>query len=153
MKQWTKDIVINTPIEAVWKYLNGSSENMQKIMPQVVEHTPIKITDEGIGSVYLQKYKEGKRIEEYEVETLEYSNEPNHKKLKVGFTLAKMFEITAFYELERIDDHKTKLTYTVTNRALRWLAKLFLLMANEKVVVGFLKKVKKVAESEYQQAS
>lgn len=148
MKQWTKDIEINAPIEQIWQLLNGSLENMQKIMPQVVENKPIKITEEGVGSVYRQKYKEGKRIEEYDVETLEYTNAPDNKKLKVGFTLANMFEITAFYELSKVDDAKTFFTYSVTNRPLKWFVKLFLLFANEKVVVSFLERVKKVAESE-----
>jgi Polyketide cyclase / dehydrase and lipid transport len=148
MKTWTKDIEIDASIEQVWKLLSGSLDDMQKIMPQVVEHKPVKITEEGVGSVYRQKYKEGKRIEEYDVETLEFSNQPDQKKLKVGFTLANMFEITAFYELTKINDHQTSFTYRVTNRPLKWFVKLFLLFATEKVVVEFLKRVKSVAEAE-----
>src|SRR3954453_12064092 len=148
MKTWTKDIEIDASIEQVWKLLSGSLDDMQKIMPQVVEHKPVKITEEGVGSVYRQKYKEGKRIEEYDVETLEFSNQPDQKKLKVGFTLANMFEITAFYELTKVNDHKTSFTYTVTNRPLKWFIKLFLLFTTEKVVVEFLERVKSVAEAE-----
>ncbi|WP_155591209.1 SRPBCC family protein [Lysinibacillus cavernae] len=147
MKQWTKEIEINAPIEQVWMLFDGSQENMQKIMPQVVEHKPIKITDEVVGSVYRQKYKEGKRIEEYDIETLEYLNTPHKKKLKVGFTLANMFEITACYELSEIDNNKTLLKYTATNRALKWFVKLFLLFASEKVIIEFLERVKNVAEA------
>ncbi|MGE7184064.1 hypothetical protein ACQKKK_08690 [Peribacillus sp. NPDC006672] len=91
---------------------------MQQIMPQVVEHKPINITEEVV--VYLQKYREGKRTEEYDIETLEYLNAANEKKLKVGFTLVKMFEITAFYELNKINDNKTSSTYTVTSRPIKW---------------------------------
>lgn len=148
MKKWTKAIEINAPIEQVWKLLSGSLDNMQKIIPQVVEHKPIKITEEVVGSVYRQRYREGKRIEEYDVETLEYSNASNKKKLKVGFTLANMFEITAFYELNKINDTKTSFIYTVTNRPLKWFVKLFLLFATEKVVVEFLERVKNVAEDQ-----
>src|SRR6185437_5067873 len=104
MKQWTKDIEINASIEQVWKFFDGSFENMQKIMPQVVDHKPVKVTDEMVGSIYSQKYKEGKRVMEYEVETLEYVNSPNEKILKVGFQLANMFDITARYELTKIDE-------------------------------------------------
>ena len=104
MKSWTREIEINAPIDQLWKLLDGSLEDMQKIMPQVVENTPVKITDEKVGSIYRQKYKEGKRIEEYDVRTLEYENHPDLKRLKVGFTLANMFDITAFYELKRLDD-------------------------------------------------
>ena len=59
---------------------------MQKIMPQVVSNEPVTITEEMIGSLYLQKYKEGKRVMEYEVETLDYLDSPSEKKMKVGFT-------------------------------------------------------------------
>ena len=75
MKSWTREIEINAPIDQVWKLLDGTLEDMQKIMPQVVEHTPVKVTEEGVGTIYRQKYKEGKRIEEYEVKTLEYQND------------------------------------------------------------------------------
>jgi carbon monoxide dehydrogenase subunit G len=148
MKQWSREIEINAPIEQVWSYLDGSLEQMQKIMPQVVENKPVNLTKEVVGSIHRQKYKEGKRIEEYDVHTLEYSNLPSDKKVKIGFTLANCFEITALYELQRVNDQKTKLRYTATNNALKWYAKLFMIFANEKVVVKFLEDVKKVAESE-----
>ena len=148
MKQWTKEIEIDAPIEQVWKFFDGSLENMQKIMPQVVDNTPIKITDGMVGSIYLQKYKEGKRVMEYEVETVEYIDSSNEKKMKIGFTLANMFDITARFELVKLDDHKTSFKYTATNRPLKWFVKLFLLFATDKVVVEFVQRVKKVAESE-----
>ena len=148
MKQWTKEIEIDAPIEHVWKYLNGSLENMQKIMPQVVSNEPVTITEEKIGSIYLQKYKEGKRVMEYEVETLDYLDTPDEKKMKVGFTLGGMFEITAGYKLYRINDEKTRFIYTTTNKPLKWFIKLFLLFANDKAVVEFVERVKRVAEEE-----
>lgn len=147
MKQWTKDIQIEAPINQVWKLFDGSLENMQKIMPQVMENKPIKVTEEVVGSVYRQKYKEGKRIMEYNVETLEYLDTPDLKKLRVGFPLANMFEITAFYELKQINNNKTLFKYTVTNRALKWFVKLFLLFASDKVVIKFVERVKNVAEA------
>ncbi|GKU77311.1 SRPBCC family protein [Paenibacillus sp. L3-i20] len=150
LKRWSKEIEINAPIEQIWSYFDGSLEEMQKIMPPVVENTPIKITKEGVGSIYRQKYKEGNRIEEYDVHTLQYSNEPDNKKVQIGFTLANMFEITALYEFGKIHDSKTMLRYTATNKPLKWYVKLFMLFATEKVVVKFLEKVKTVAESEFQ---
>lgn len=148
MKRWTKEIEIDAPIEHVWKYLDGSLENMQKIMPQVVSNEPVTITEGRVGSVYRQKYKEGKRIMEYEVETLGYLNSPNEKKMKVGFALGGMFEITAGYELFRVTDEKTHFIYTTTNKPLKWFVKLFLLVASEKSVVDFVERVKRVAENE-----
>lgn len=148
MKSWSKEIEINAPIERIWELFNGSLENMQKIMPQVVDNQPIAITDDMVGSVYLQKYKEGKRIMEYNVETLTYLDSSNEKKVKVGFTIAKMFEITAQYELIKLDDYKTCFKYTTTNRPLKWFVKFFLLFSSDKVVIQFVERVKKVAELE-----
>lgn len=148
LKQWSSEIEINAPIEQVWSYLDGSLEQMQKIMPQVVENKPVTITKEFVGSIYRQKYKEGKRIEEYDVHTLEYLNHLNDKRVKIGFTLANSFEITALYELHRVNDQKTKLRYTATNKALKWYVKLFMIFVNEKVVIKFLEKVKEVAEAD-----
>lgn len=148
MKTWTKTININAPIENVWKLLDGSLADMQKIMPQVLENKPVKVTEEGVGSIYRQKYKEGKRIETYDVETLEYSNTPDKKIMKAGFVLANLFEITAYYELNKINETETSFTYSVTNNALKWFVKLFLLFASDKVVVQFLERVKTVAEAQ-----
>lgn len=148
MKTWTKTININAPIENVWKLLDGSLADMQKIMPQVIENKPVKVTEEVVGSIYRQKYKEGKRIEAYDVETLEYSNTPDKKILKVGFVLANLFAITAYYELNKINETETSFTYSVTNNALKWFVKLFLLFASDKVVVQFLDRVKTVAEAQ-----
>jgi len=149
MKQWSSEVEINAPIEKVWEFFDGSLTNMQKIMPQVVGNEIVKQTDEVVGSVYLQKYKEGKRVMEYHVETLEYEDSSNEKLLKVGFTLAKMFDITAKYELRKIDEHTTFFKYTATNRPLKWFIKLFLLFAKDKVVVDFVQRVKRIAETEY----
>lgn len=148
MKTWTKTININAPIENVWKLLDGSLADMQKIMPQVIENKPVKVTEEGVGSIYRQKYKEGKRIETYDVETLEYSNTPDKKILKVGFVLANLFEITAYYELNKINETETSFTYSVTINTLKWFVKLFLLFASDKVVVQFLERGKTVAEAQ-----
>jgi hypothetical protein len=149
MKQWTKEIEIDAPIEQIWDLFDGSLEKMQKMMPQVISHTPIKVTEEGVGSIYRQQYKEGKRIEEYDVETLEYLDTSDKKKLKIGFNLANWFEITADYEITKINEHKTLFKYTATNEPLKAIFKLFLFFANDKVVVKFVERVKSIAEAEY----
>lgn len=147
MKQWSKSIEIDAPIEQVWQYVDGDLEKMQQIMPNVVSNTLINKTDEVVGSVYRQEYREGKRVEAYDVHVNEYENTPTHKKMKVGFTLANLFDITAKYELTSINNTKTKLTYTTSNKALKWFVHLFLLFASEKTVVKFVEHVKQVAES------
>lgn len=150
MKQWTREVEIEAPIEIVWNLFDGSLEDMQKIMPQVVENTLIKETPDKIGSIHLQTYKEGKRTQKYEVKTLHYVNTPEKKELKIGFTLANMFEITADYSLIKLDDHKTLFKYTATNNPLKWFIKIILKLANnDRVVVQFTERVKDVAESEF----
>jgi len=146
MKQWSSEIEINAAIEDIWMIFNGTLENMQKVMPQVMANDPITVTDDKVGSIYLQKYKEGKREMEYEVKTLEYKDEPNEKMMKAGFTLSNMFEITAKYELVKLADDKTYFKYTTTNKPLKWFIKPFLLFANDKIVVKFVQRVKEVAE-------
>ncbi|MEC5424589.1 SRPBCC family protein [Virgibacillus sp. C22-A2] len=148
MKKWSHDTEINASIEQVWNLLNGSLEDMQKIMPNVIENKPIKVTDDGIGSIYRQKYQEGKRISEYDVETLIHMDKPDHKELKVGFTLGNMFEITALYELDRINEDETYFRYTTTNKPLKIFLKLFMLLASNKIVVQFVERVKNVAENQ-----
>jgi hypothetical protein len=148
MKEWTKEIDIDAPIEKIWSLFDGTLENTQKIMPQVVSQTPVKVTEEKVGSIYRQQYKEGKRIEEYDVETLVYLDTPDHKKMKVGFNLANYFEITAGYELTKLNDHQSRFKYTTTNKPLKAIFKLFLWFASDKVVVKFVEKVKEVAEEE-----
>lgn len=149
MKKWTKEITIDAPIEVVWQLLDGSLEDMQKIMPQVVENTLMKETPNKIGSVYSQVYKEGKRTHRYDVTVLHYLNTPTKKELKVGFILANMFDITAEYQLIKLDENKTLFIYSTTNKPLKWFIKLILKLANsDKVVVQFTERVKEVAESE-----
>ncbi len=56
MKTWTKTINISAPpIENVWKLLDGSLADMQKIMPQVIENKPVKVTEEGGLAVFIAK--------------------------------------------------------------------------------------------------
>ena len=153
MKSWTRDSEIEVPIEEVWQLLNGELEEIQKIMPAVVAQEPVKLTEEKVGSIYLQKYREGKRVLEYEVTTLDYVDESNFKRLKVGFTLANMFRITAEYELKSIDSNKTYFKYTTTNTPLKWFLKLLVKFASDKVVVQFVERVKVVAEQQKLQSS
>ena len=52
-----KDYKHKCPIENVWKLLDGSLADMQKIMPQVIENKPVKVTEEVVGSIYRQNIK------------------------------------------------------------------------------------------------
>ncbi|MCA0988347.1 SRPBCC family protein [Guptibacillus algicola] len=146
-KKWDQSIEIQAPIEVVWGYLDGSLENMQKIMPNVVENTPIKVTDEGVGSISRQKYREGKRVMEYDVHTLAYMNKEDEKKLTIAFNLGGMFDIQGTYELFKQSEEVTKLRYTGFNEPLKWYIKPFVLLSGDKVVNEFLNRVKRVSEN------
>lgn len=149
LKSWTKSIEIDVPIDEVWQYVDGDLPKMQEIMPNVVSNTPKTVTDEKIGSVYSQKYREGNRVETYDVLVKDYINEPTRKKMEVTFVLANLFDISAKYELTSITDSKTRLTYTSTNKALKWFVHIMLVFANEKTIVKFVEHVKQVAEKNY----
>lgn len=154
MKEWTRDIEINAPLDQVWKLLDGTLEDMQKIMPNVIENELVTGSENGVGAVYRQKYREGKKVQEYNVKTLVYENEADFKKLKVGFNLANMFDITTTYEVKKLSDHTTYFRYTTTNTPLKWVTKLLLKLVNsDKVVVQFVERVKQVAEKEMAEQS
>ena len=53
-------------------------------MPKVEEHTLIEKTEGEVGAKHQQKYREGKRVETYIVETTQYEN-TNNKKRKQTF--------------------------------------------------------------------
>ncbi|HWL25959.1 MAG TPA: SRPBCC family protein [Ureibacillus sp.] len=149
MKTWSKDCEINAPIEVVWKLFDGSLEDMQKIMPQVVSNQLVHETDDRVGSIFRQSYREGKRVMEYDVKVLEYKNNPDVKQMKITFNLANMFDITANYELNRLSEQTTYFKYTTTNNPLKWFIKLMLtFVKSDKVVVDFVERVKNVAEKE-----
>ncbi len=146
LKSWTKSIDIDVPIDEVWQYIDGDLPKMQEIMPNIVSNTPKTVTAEIVGSVYTQQYREGSRIETYDVVVQEYINEPTHKNMEVSFVLANFFDITTKYDLVLISETKTKLTYTTTNKALKWYVHIMLWFASEKTIEKFVEHVKKVAE-------
>lgn len=148
MKTWSHDTEVNAPIEKIWKLFTGSLEDKQKIMPGVIEDEPITETKEGTGSVHRQKFQERERIQEYDVEILKYVDNPEHKQLKEAFSIANTFEITTEYELKQIDENKTYFRYTTTNKPLKWTLKLLMKLISNKVVVQFVDRVKRVAESQ-----
>ncbi|UJL46894.1 SRPBCC family protein [Virgibacillus sp. NKC19-16] len=148
MKTWSHDTEINAPIEQIWKLFTGSVEDMKKIMPGLIENKPITETKKGVGSVHRQKYQGDKNVQEYEVETLQYVDNPEHKQLKETFSEPNTFEITTEYELKKIDENKTYFRYTSTNKPLKWMLKLLMKFISNKVVVRFVDRVKRVAESQ-----
>lgn len=147
MITWQRETIIPVNIEKVWELFE--LENIQRIMPNVIENKVLELKEGIVGSTYQQKYKEGKRVETYIVEDLEHENTETKKHNKIGFTLAKAFEIEAAFTLHKIDEHNTKFIYEGQNKGINFLGKALLKIGgtknNEKVVQDFMDLVEKEA--------
>ncbi|UNK16293.1 SRPBCC family protein [Paenibacillus sp. N3/727] len=147
MLQWNEETIIEANIETIWNLF--ALENIQRIMPQVVENEVIERKEGVVGTKYRQKFKEGKRIETYIVEDLEYENTPHRKHNKSGFTLARIFEIETSFTLLKVDDKHTRFIYSGQNKGVNWLGKVMLKLMgfknNQKVVFEFMERVRSEA--------
>jgi hypothetical protein len=150
MIKWYEEKVIPVNIETIWTLFE--LENIQRIMPNVIENKVLERKEGIVGSKYQQKYKEGKRVETYIVEDLEYENTPAKKHNRIGFTLAKAFEIQAAFTLIKLNENETKFIYQGQNQGLNFLGKVLLKMGgeknNNKVVIDFMELVEKEALKE-----
>lgn len=150
MMKWSKERVIPVNIDTVWNLFE--LENIQRIMPNVVEHKLIEAKEGVVGSKYQQKYREGKRVETYIVEDLEYENTDTKKHKRIGFTLAKIFNIEAAFTLIKVDENHTRFIYQGHNEGANFVGRMMLKMSgqkeNEKVVTGFMDLVEKEAIKE-----
>jgi hypothetical protein len=147
MIKWHEERVIPVNIEVIWTLFE--LENIQRIMPNVIENKVLERKEGVVGSKYQQKYKEGKRVETYIVEDLEYENTPVRKHNKIGFTLAKAFEIEASFTLVKLNEEETNFIYSGQNTGLNFLGKVLLKLGgeknNNKVVTDFMDLVEKEA--------
>lgn len=140
MLTWHKEITIPAPIETIWNLFD--LDNIQRIMPNIVEHKPIEIKEGVVGSTYQQTYKEGKRTQTYIVTDIEYENTTHKKHNRIEFTLAKLFKIQAGFTLIKIDDQTTRFIYTGQNEGINFMGRILSKMGsqkqNEKVVNDFV---------------
>jgi hypothetical protein len=145
--QWREEIIIEANIENVWELF--MDKNIKKIMPKVEEHTLIEKSEAEVGAKHRQKYREGKRVETYVVETLAYIDQPDKKLKQISFVLGKAFEITLTFELLKIDETQTKFIYEGQNKGVNFVGRAMLKLgsekSNNKVVLDFLQKVKQEA--------
>lgn len=130
MIQWSKEQIIQAPIDKVWELFRG--ENIQRIMPNVIEHKVIEKKEGVIGSTYQQTYKEGNTEKTYIVEDLEYENTETKKHNKVGFILGKSFAVEAAFTLVKIDETRTKFIYQGQTKGINAKGKIMLKMSGEK---------------------
>ncbi|WP_349407712.1 SRPBCC family protein [Pseudalkalibacillus sp. SCS-8] len=152
MLSWHEERVIPVNIEVIWELFE--IDNLSRIMPNVVETKVLEKKEGVVGTTYQQKYKEGKRIETYIVEDLEYENTPDKKHNKIGFTLAKAFEVEASFTLIKEGEDETRFIYKGQNRGLNFLGKTLLKLGgkknNQKVVDDFMDRVEEEALKEKQ---
>ncbi|PBB05130.1 MULTISPECIES: SRPBCC family protein [Salimicrobium] len=149
MKRWSDTIEVETPIEHAWSYFDQSLEQTKKIMPNIEEHRLIHSSGETVGNVYRQSYGVGETKEEYEVTITEFKDAENEKRLTYSYTLAGVYDIQATYLLEKAGEKKTKFTYLSSNRPRKWYLRILILFSNDQAVANFVRRVKRVAEEEY----
>ncbi|MFJ8065518.1 SRPBCC family protein [Psychrobacillus sp. NPDC096426] len=144
MLTWHKEITIQAPIETIWNLFD--LDQIQRIMPNVVEHKPLEIKEGVVGSTYEQTYKEGKRTQTYIVTDIEYENTTHKKHNKIEFTLAKLFKIQAGFTLIKVDEKTTRFIYTGQNEGTNFMGRLLSKMGtqkqNDKVVNDFVELVR-----------
>lgn len=145
--QWKEETIIEANIEQVWELF--FDKNIKKIMPKVEEHTLIEKNEWEVGAKHEQKYREGKRIETYIVETLAYEDREDKKKKQISFVLGKAFEITLTFTLEKIDEGHTRFIYEGQNKGVNFVGRAMLKLGSEKannqVVQDFMELVRQEA--------
>ena len=138
---WNKTIVIDENIEKVWSLFN--EDNYKRIMPQVVSHK--LVSEDGNTKVYEEVYREGKREETYLLTEVLEQDTTDVKHSTFSFTIANMIESEGSFLLEKIDDQRTKFTYSGDNQGKNFFMKTMLKLASkkndEKVVNEFMERV------------
>jgi hypothetical protein len=147
MIQWKEETVIEVNIEKVWSLF--FDENIKKIMPKVEEHTIIEKTEVEVGAKHQQKYREGKRVETYIVETLAFEDSPERKHKQISFVLGKAFKISLGFTLVKVDEQHTKFIYEGRNEGVNFVGRAMLKLGSEKsnnmVVKEFMERVEQEA--------
>ncbi|MFE7063823.1 SRPBCC family protein [Sutcliffiella sp. NPDC057660] len=143
MIQWKEERVIPVHIEKLWELF--LDKNITKTMPKVEEHILIEKTEGEVGAKHQQKYREGKRVETYIVETLAYEDREDKKLKQISFVLGKAFEINLTFELHKIDETHTKFIYSGYNKGANFVGRAMLKLgsekANQKVVQEYMDRV------------
>jgi hypothetical protein len=145
---WKEEIVIEKNIEKVWSLF--LDKNIKKIMPKVEEHILIEKRENEVGAKHQQKYREGKRVETYIVDTLAYEDLEDKKHKQISFVLGKAFEITLSFTLLKTDEIHTRFIYEGQNKGVNFVGRAMLKLGSEKsnniVVKEFMQKVEQEAQ-------
>lgn len=143
MIKWKEERVIPVHIEKLWELF--LDKNITKTMPKVEEHILIEKTEGEVGAKHQQKYREGKRVETYIVETLAYEDREDKKLKQISFVLGKAFEINLTFELHKVDETNTRFIYSGYNKGVNFVGRAMLKLgsekANQKVVQEYMDRV------------
>ena len=146
MIQWKEEMTIKANIEKVWELF--SDKNIKKIMPKVEEHKLVEKMEGEVGAKHQQKYREGKRVETYIVETLAYEDYESKKLKKIAFVLGNAFEITLTFTLVKMDDTHTKFIYEGQNKGVNFVGRAMLKLSSQKNNNQVVKEFMQLVEQE-----
>ncbi|MBO0589474.1 SRPBCC family protein [Sporosarcina sp. E16_8] len=140
---WKEERLIDAPIDVIWALFE--EEQATRIMPKVVENRWIDKKPEMTGSTYNQTYQEGKRKETYVVEIMEFEDTVNRKHKRIQFQLARAFEMTLGFTLEKVNETQTNLIYSGSNRGINFVGRAMLKLGSGKngdqVIHDFMERV------------
>ncbi|WP_282034977.1 SRPBCC family protein [Metabacillus indicus] len=146
MIQWKEEMTIKANIEKVWELF--SDKNIKKIMPKVEEHKLVEKMEGEVGAKHQQKYREGKRVETYIVETLAYEDYESKKLKEIAFVLGNAFEITLTFTLVKVDDMHTKFIYEGQNKGVNFVGRAMLKLSSQKNNNQVVQKFMELVEQE-----
>ncbi len=113
MQKYYNEVIIEANIENVFEFLNGDEKNLKVIDPHILSSKLISETKEVIGSKYLQTYMQKGKTINYEITVTSYLNNKNVKGYGINFKPLKMFDLTATYRLEKLNDKETLIKYEI----------------------------------------
>lgn len=116
------ELTINQSFIDVFKFLDDEN-TISKLDPKVVSTLPVNITEGIIGSTYVQKYKEGRKIIEYVITTTKYSKTDDKFEFGISFQLMNHCLIDCVYLVEKLNDSQTKIYYETNQKPLSFMFK------------------------------
>lgn len=126
MHTLNSEIIVNRNINKCFSLFNFEESNMKLLDPTIIFHTPIKETNQKIGSIYKEARDDNGNLFEIELEIIGYKDEECEKFIEVEFEIEKQLNVKYSYKLEKVEDFKTKIIYTITTTEKSMLTKILL---------------------------
>lgn len=146
--KWKEETVIKQPIDKVWRLF--SDENAKLLYPKLEDHVLLENENDETGAKHAQSYMEGKQLQTYIVETVQYEDSPNRKIRHTRFVMNSMFQIDYIFTLDKKTDGHTLLTYEGEQKGVTVTGKAMLISGSKKrrqeTIRDFLQRVEANAE-------